>query len=152
MHMSQPNQTNPSPDDLLADFTNRVLDGEMSVPASPADAELRGLKETILRLKRTIPREAPDEKLLKRMQADFKERTRQAGVSTSSVWQLLRPRQRLTLAFVGIALVAILIAFPFLPLSTDPIQGTAGFQAQDVILLAGLGCVVVLLIWVGRRK
>ncbi len=149
--MSQPNQPDPSPDDLLADFTDRVLNGETSVPASPADAELRGLKETILRLKRSLPREAPDEKFLKRMQADFKVRTRKIN-STSSVWQLLQPRQRLTLAFVGIVLATILIAFPFLPVTNHPIQGTAGLQPRDLILLAGIVCVIVLLIWVRRRR
>lgn len=150
--MSQPNSTHPSPDDWLADFTDHVLDGETAVPTSHTDVELRGLEETILRLKRALPQAAPDGKLLRRMQADFKGRTRRAGVSPSSVWQLLQPRQRLTLAFVGLALAVLLVAFPFLPVTTDPIQGTAGFQARDAILLAGIGCVVVLLIWAARRK
>src|SRR5512134_3702034 len=108
MHMSHPNQPNPSPDDLLADFTDRVLDGEVVVPASPTDAELRGLEETILRLKRTLPQAVPDPKLFKRMQADFKVHARKANTPTSSVWQMLQPRQRLTLVFAGLALAAIL--------------------------------------------
>jgi hypothetical protein len=152
MHMSQPDPTHSSPDDLLADFTDRVLDGETSLSTSLSDAETRRLEETILHLKRTLPREAPDEKLLKRMQADFKARVRKAEPSPSSVWQLLRPRQRLVLAFAGLALAAILVMFPFLPLSTDPIDGTAGLQPAGVILLVGVVSVVLLLLWVRRHK
>jgi hypothetical protein len=85
------------------------------------------------------------------MQADFKVRNRKAN-SSSSIWQLLLPRQRLTLAFVGLALAAILIAFPFLPIANDPLQGTAGLQPQDMLLLAGILCVIVLLVWVRRHK
>jgi hypothetical protein len=152
MKMSQPNQTNLSLDDLLADFTDRVLDGKTSIPASPIDAELRGLEEMVLRLKQSLPQEAPDEKILKHMQTNFKVRVRQAGTSTSPTWGVLRPRQRLVLAFAGIALAALLIAFPFLPLTSDPVQGTAGFQPQDLLLLAGIVCVVALLFWTSRRK
>lgn len=150
--MSQSKPTQPSPDDLLADFTDRVLNGEISGPASSTDAEMRDLEKTILRLKQTLPQTALDEKTLKRLQADFKIRSRKSISSPTSVWQLLEPRQRLTLAFVGLALAVLLIAFPFLPVTTDPIQGTAGFQTQDVILLVGIGCMIVLLIWIGRRK
>lgn len=150
--MSQPNQPNPTPDDLLADFTDRVLNGKTSAPASPADAELRALEETVLRLKGTLPQEAPDPQTLKRMQADFKVRARKAGASTSSVWQSLRYPQRFALAFAGAMLATLLIVFPFLPSTGDPVQGTAGLQPQDAILLASVGCVIVLLFWMRRRK
>ncbi len=150
MKMSQPNQTNPTPDDLLADFTDRVLDGKTSIPASPADNELRGLEETVLRLKQSLTQEALDEKTLKHMQANFKARARQA--EPSPVWQFLRPRQRLVLAFAGAVLATILIALPLLTSNDNSVQGTAGFQSEGVLLLAGLGCVIVLLIWARRRK
>lgn len=152
MKMSQPNQTNPTPDDLLADFADRVLDGKTSVPASPADVELRGLEEMVLRLKQALPQEAPNEKMLRRMQTNFKVRARKAGVSTSPAWQFLRPRQRLLLAFAGTILVAILVMFPFLTSTSGPVQGTAGFQTQGLILLIGVGCVIALLIWARRRR
>jgi hypothetical protein len=152
MHMSQPIQPNPSPDDRLADFTDRVLEGEIAIPASHTDAELRGLEETILRLRRTLPHEALDEQTLKRMQADFKRRTRQASVSAPSVWQLLQPRQRFTLALAGLMLAIILIAVPLLPVTNEPIQGTAGLQPRDMLLLIGIVCVTILLIWVKHRR
>ena len=150
--MSQPNPNNPTPDDLLADFTDRVLDGKTSVPASPADAELRGLEEAVLRLKQTFPQEAPDEKTLRRLQADFRVRVRKADSPTIPAWRLARPRQRLVLTFAAVALAALLIAFPFLAPISGSMEGTAGLQPQDVVLLAGALCVIVLLIWVRRRK
>ncbi len=149
MKMSEPNQTQLTPDDLLADFTDRILDGQASVPAS--DPELRGLEETVLRLKQSLPREAPDEKTLKHLQANFRARVRQADSPTIPTWQVWRPRQRLVLAF-AVALAILLIAFPFLPLDNGPVQGTAGFQSQVVILLVGVVCVVALLLWTRRHK
>jgi len=152
MKMSQPNQPNPTPDDLLADFTDRVLNGKTSVPAFPADVELRALAETVLRLQQSLPQEAPDPQTVKRMQADFKVRARKARASSSSVWQSLRRPQRFALAFAGAVLATLLIVFPFLPSTSDPLQGTAGLPPQDTLLLVSLGCVIVLLIWVRRRK
>ncbi|HET9912671.1 MAG TPA: hypothetical protein VFQ13_12320 [Anaerolineales bacterium] len=150
--MSEPNQTNPSPDDLLADFTDHVLDGEISVPASRTDDELRGLEETVLRLKQSIPQAALDEKTLKRMQADFKVRARKSDSSRSSLWQALRPRQRFALAFAGVTLAALLIVFPLLTSANEPVQGTAGFQPQTVLLGVGIASLIVLLVWASRRK
>lgn len=150
--MSQPNQTNPAPDDLLADFTDRVLDGKTSIPASSPDSELRGLEEMVLRLQQSLPQKALDEKTLKRMQADFKVRTRKAGSSSVPFWQFLQPRQRLVLAFAGAVLAALLIVFPFLTSITVPVEGTAGVQPQAILLLIGISCVVALLIWARRHK
>ncbi len=151
MKMSEPNQTQPTPDDLLADFTDRVLDGKASVPASASDPELRSLEGTVLRLKQALPREAPDEKTLRHLQANFRARVRQADSPTIPTWQVWRPRQRLVLAF-AVALALLLIAFPFLPLDNGAVQGTAGFQSQVVILLVGVVCVVALLVWARRHK
>ncbi len=151
MKMSEPNPTNPTPDDLLADFTDRVLDEETPV-ASSTDAELRGLEETVLRLKRSLPQKALDEKILRHLQVNFKTRIRKVDSPLISTWQFLRPRQRLVLAFASVALVALLIAFPFLPFNSGSIEGTAGIQAQGVILVVGIVCVVALLVWARRHK
>jgi hypothetical protein len=150
MKMSEPNQTKPTPDDLLADFTDRVLDGKTSVPASPPNSELRGLEETVLRLKQTLSQEVPDLKKLRHMQANFRTRVRKADSPTIPAWQFLRPHRNLALAFT-VALAILLIAFPFLLLKNGPVQGTAGFEPRVAILLAGVVCVIVLLIW-ARRK
>ncbi|HSB02930.1 MAG TPA: hypothetical protein VLE49_19935 [Anaerolineales bacterium] len=150
--MSDSKQTNPTPDDLLADFTDRVLDGKASVPASPADAELRGLEETVLRLKQVLPQEAVEEKTLRRMQTNFRARVQKADSPTIPAWQFARPRQRLVLTFAAVALAILLVALPLLPFTNEPMQGTAGTQARDAVLLAGAACVIVLLFWARRHK
>jgi hypothetical protein len=152
MTMSESKQTNPTPDDLLADFTDRVLEGKNSEPVSPADAELRGLEETVLRLQQALPQEALDEKKLRWMQANFHARVRKADSPTIPLWQFPRPRQRLALVFAAVALAALLIAVPFLQFTSQPTPGTAGFQTQAVLLLVGVVCVAALLIWARRRK
>lgn len=153
MKMSQPNSTKPNPDDLLADFADRVLDGKTSVLASPADGELRGLEETILRLNQALPRESPDEQTLRRLQADFKARARRAGSSSKPVWQSQQSRQRLILVFAAIAILAVIfIALPFLTIGNGSTQATAGLQPGGAILLIAAGCIIAFLIWQGRRK
>ncbi len=152
MKMNEPNQTTPTPDDSLADFTDRVLDGRTSAPGSPADAELRGLEETVLRLGQALPREDPDEKTLRRMQANFKARMRKADSPTIPTWQFLRPRPRLALAFAMVVLALLVVALPLLTITSGPLEGTAGLQAQGLLLLVGIVCVIVLLVWARRRK
>src|SRR5512146_508428 len=116
MIMSEPNPTKSTPDDLLADFTDRVLDGQASAPASPADSELRSLEEAVLRLEQALPRQAPDEKTLRHLQANFQARVRKADCPTIPTWQFWRPRQRFVMAFAMVVLAVLLIAVPFLPL------------------------------------
>src|SRR5512140_1433522 len=152
MKMSESKQTNLSPDDLLANFTDQVLDGKTSAPVSPADAELRGLEETVLRLKQALPQDALDERTLRWMQANFHARVRKADSPTIPIWQFPRPRQRLALAFAAVALAVLLIAVPFLQFTSETTQGTAGFQTQGMLLLVGVVCVIALLIWARRRK
>ncbi len=151
--MTEPKQPTKNPDDLLADFTDRVLDGKTAVLASSADDELRGLEETIMRLNQVLPHKAPDEATLKRLQADFTSRARSAGRSSRPVWQSRQSRQRLILAFTAIViLVAIFIGIPFLLSGSGNIQATAGLQPQSILALVAIGGTVVLLIWLGHRK
>lgn len=153
MKMTQPKQSIKTPDDLLADFTDRVLDGKTAALASPADDELRGLEETVMRLKRALPHEAPDEATLRHLQADFRSRARSANRSSRPLWQSQQSRQRLILAFTAIViLAAIFIAIPFLLSGNGGVQGTAGLQPQSVLALVVIGGIVVLLIWLARRK
>ncbi len=152
--MSQPNPTKPNPDDLLADFTDRVLDGKTSVLASSVDSELRGLEETVLHLRQTFPQEVLDEKTLKHLQADFKARARKANSSSNKpVWQSQQSRQRLILVFTAVAILAVIfIALPLLTLGNGPTQATAGLQPGGAILLIAAGCIIVFLVWQGRHK
>lgn len=152
--MTQPDKPIQTPDDLLADFTDRVMDGKITAIASSSDQELRGLEETVMRFKRAFPTEPLDEKKLERMQADFKTRIRKESlISSRPAWQSRQFRQRFVLAFAAIAiLVAIFMITPFLTSGIGDVQGTAGLQSQSIVLLAILGGVIVLVFWLGRRK
>lgn len=151
--MTQPDKPTKTPDDLLADFTDRIMDGKTAVLASSSTDELRGLEETVMRLNRAFPKEPLDERTVKRLQADLKSRIRKAGSTSSPAWQSRQTRQRFVLAFAVVAiLAAIFIAAPFLTSGTGDVQGTAGLQPQSFALLAVLGCVAVLAFWLGRRK
>jgi len=144
----------PNLDDLLADFTDRVLDEKNTIAASSTEEELRGLEETILHLQRTLPQEAPDKAMQKRMLADFRSRTRSVERSSRSSWQSRQSRQRWSLAFIAIAVVAAIFFVTSLSLvDGGNIQATAGLQPQSVILLliAG-GCIIALFIWLKRRQ
>lgn len=153
MKMTQSNKPTQTPDDLLADFTDRVLDGKTAVLASSADDELRGLEETVMRLNRALPHESPDEATLKRLQADFRSRARSANRSSRPAWQSQQSRRRLILAFTAIViLAAIFIGIPFLLSGSGSVQGAAGLQSQSILTLVAVGCVIVLFIWLGRRK
>ena len=153
MKMTQSTKPTPNPDDLLADFTDRVLDGKTAVVASATDNELRSLEETVMRLHQGLPKGALNEQELRRMQADFKTRARRASMSSRPDWQSQQSRPWIIPAFAAIAIfAAIFILMPFLTTGSGEVQGTAGFQPQGAFLLLGVGGAIVLLIWLGRRK
>ncbi|HUI88280.1 MAG TPA: hypothetical protein VLX61_06100 [Anaerolineales bacterium] len=143
-------------DDVLADFTDHVLDGKPAVADSThSDEELRGLEETVLLLNQTFPSQAIDEKLVKRMQFDFKIRRQKIAVPARSVfWWSRQTLQRVVLAVVIIAIIiSIFLVIPFFPSGSGNIQGSAGLHPQSIGLLVVLAGVVLLLaIWLGRRK
>ncbi len=137
-------------DDQLADFTDRVLAEKTAALAS--DPELRQTEEVILRLKQAFPEQALEEKTVKRMQADFKSRLRKANPARPG-WQSRQTRQRIGMALAAAALlVAFLILTPFLFTGSGNVQGTAGLEPQSLGLLAGLAVILVLAIWLIRRK
>ena len=152
--MTKFKQNTPGLDDLLADFTDRVLDEKNTDIASFADEELRDLEETILHLHRTLPHEAPDRATINRLQTDFKSRVQKAERPSRPAWRSRQYRQRWALAFISIAIVAIIFIVTPLSLSGGGnLQGTAGLQPKSIIfvLIAG-GGIISLIIWLGRRQ
>ena len=150
--------TNPSPspkkmDDLLADFTDRVLDEKDSGFASSTNNELRALEGTVLRLQRTLPSKSLDKAMLKRMQADFKSRSKITGGSARTSWQSRQTRQRWALAFISLAILVVLfVATPFSSNGGGGLQATAGVQSQSIILiLAAAGGTIALFAWLRKR-
>ncbi len=140
-------------DAVLADFTDRLLDGKTPVSASASDEELRALEETLMRLNHVFPKELLDEKTRKHLENNFKVRARKASPAPSGfAWWSQRSRQRVILIFAAIVIMAIFIVTPFLSSGAGNVQGTAGFQTQGIALFVILGVVIVSFIWLGRRK
>jgi hypothetical protein len=142
--------------EALADFTDHVLNGKAStLHASDSDEELLGLEETALRLNLAFPQQAMDEKTIKRMQADFKMRRQKINASSHPVfWWSQQNRQRLVLAVAIVAIIlAVFLILPFFASGSGNTQASAGLHPQNIGLLAFLiGGVVLLAIWLGRRK
>ncbi len=150
--MSHSNPPPQNPEDQLADFTDRVLAGKTAALASPSDPELRQLEETALRLSQAFPGRTPDEKTSKHMLADFKSRLRRRDASRPA-WQSQQTRRQIGLALAGAAiLVSLVILVPFLTTGGGSTQGTAGLQPLNIGLLIGLGVVLILALWLVRRK
>lgn len=141
-----------NPDDLLTDFTDHVLDGKTGSPRFSTTDEMQRLEETVVRLNRALPYEILDEETLKRMQVNFKSRVG-AGPASRPAWQSQQSRQKFILSFAltGI-LVVIFIAIPFLLSPGGSVQATAGFQTQGILILSAIGCMIALMVWLGRRK
>lgn len=143
-------------DDQLADYVDRVRNAGINQTDSGADQELLGLEETILRLNRSFPKEALDEETIKRMQADFTIRRRRLDMQEQSNRPpLLRALFQSPLVLAAAALVLIGV-FVFLSPSLTPVEpgltGAAGLQIRLIYLLPIVGVVVLLALWLGRRK
>ncbi len=140
-------------DAVLADFTDRLLDGKTPLSASAPDEELRALEETLMRLNHVFPKEMLDEKTRKHLENNFKVRARKVSPAPSGfAWWSQRSRQRVILIFAAVVIMAIFIVTPFLSSGTGNVQGTAGLQTQGIALFVILVVVIVSFIWLGRRK
>lgn len=144
-------------DDRLAEFTDRLLDGQSEAPAPSGDPELRGLEETVVRLKGAFPKGALDPAATRRMQADFQARLRKESRDERSAWRSLRSRQSRQgfglLAGAVIIVLLLLVITPLLGLDNEGVLGTAGTQVPGLGVAAALGgLLLVVIIWLARRK
>lgn len=153
--MSQPNQSLKSNlDDRLADFTDEALAGRMQQSASRADGRLLPLEETVLRLKNAHPPAALDEARVKQMLVRLKSRIRRETQETERpFWKdwLTRPQARMAAAVLSVLLL-LALAFPFLTTSGSSTTATALTPAQGMYAAAGLAVVIVVILWIKRRK
>jgi hypothetical protein len=146
-------QTAQYQDDQLAEFTDRLLEGKADEVASSTDPELRGLEETVLRLKRAFPKGVLDASSARRLQSDFQARVRKENREQQPAWRSRQSRQRLGLVLAGIAIViVVLVITPLLPVDNGSILGTAGTQLPGIGLAIVLGALLLLALWQARRK
>lgn len=138
-------------DNHIADF----VDGKT---ASSPDPELVQLEETILRLKSTLPSDAPDIAKSKQMLVRLKARMkREEETKKIPFWKKLfnfqaNPQVGMILAVAMILIIAI-ISVPSLEIggSSNPVTGTAN---NSTSLLIGGGLIVMLLLvyWIFRKR
>jgi hypothetical protein len=145
-------------DERLADFTDRVLKDQISEADSNADAELRHLEETVLRLNRTLPQTSLDETAVKQMWVRMNARARrEAQKENEPFWKRwflpnqVRPQFGMALGFVAM-LVLLAVVIPSFTTGGGSTIGTALTSSQGIATIVVLGSVILLIFWFTRRK
>jgi hypothetical protein len=158
-------QTDTQKDDRLADFTDRLLDGETTPTASTLDEELLSLEKTLLRLNHALPPERLEEARVKQMLARLKARAKreeEERAARPSLWKRIfdfqsNPQVGLLIGAAAVV-VLVLVSLPGIPFPGSGVTGTAGSGPSavsvDVNIFAGVGLVLVLIVlyWISRRK
>lgn len=156
-----------TPDDQLAEFTDRVLDGETSAQDEATlapESELRTLEETVLRLKDAIPNDDPGEEVVARMWREIEKQSSVRGKRSllqalkeifepRNSWQSRHARQRWTLvvSIVGISIL-ILVIVPFMDAINSGLPGTGGGSISNTLVFALLGLLILVALWLFRRR
>ncbi|NJN78990.1 MAG: LPXTG cell wall anchor domain-containing protein [Anaerolineales bacterium] len=152
--MSQ--QLDHNKDNHLADFADQALQGKINQSASTSDAELVRLEETILRLKNTLPSNAPDAATSKQMLVRLKARMKREEESEKiSFWKKLfnfqsNPQIGMILTVAMVIIVAV-VTLPSLELGGDSVTGTAN-NTTSLLIGGGLVGILLLVYWIFRRK
>ncbi len=157
-----PNETPESLDDRLADFTDQVLAGKTEQSASRADDELLSLEETILRLNQAAPRVELNETEIKHMYARLNARIRrESGQAKPTFWQKWftgqrayshpRPQAAIMALILILGALALLIT-PMFSAGGPTLTATAFANTQTILTLGALAGVILLALWINRRK
>ena len=144
-------------DDRLAEFTDEILVAD-AVGVLEPDDELSQLKQTILRLKTAYPPVNVDGAQIKQMYVRFKNLAKHEDMKSElPIWRQwlgslqTRPLVRLTAAMAGILLIFLLLA-PAFSSAGSSITAFAFDPAQDALNICAVITVIVLFVWMLRRK
>lgn len=168
--MTQPQNHKKTIEDQLADFTDRILADkhvEQDEATFAPDPDLRALEQTSLRLKIAFGNELPEEAVIQRMQRNIiKQWNQEQEEASQSIWQKWfkyfkapeqkwqsqRSRQRFNMA-VSFAVIAVLLLVA-IPLLNDPTPNQPGASGQNLnsIVLIVVGGLILLVMWLFRRK
>lgn len=157
-------------DEQLADFTDKILsekNSKMDEAPFISDPELHALTQTALRLKNAVPDDGPSDVIIQRMRKNIAAQwKRQENKASETFWEklmrALRPpnqgwqpqhnRQRWNVAiYLAAAFALMLVSIPLLN-GISPNQSAASGQSLNAGLLAASGGLVLLAIWIIRRK
>jgi hypothetical protein len=138
----------------LADFTDDMLEGRMKQTASTADEDLLLLEDTVLRLSKTYPPVSLDEARVKQMQVRLKNRIRRETQETEQpFWKkwFARPQVRALIGVVSVLLLFV-IASPYLTAAGSSTTAAALTPTLGTFIALGLTIMLVLILWIKRRK
>lgn len=148
-------------DEWLANFADQVMDGKVNdLSTVDADADMRVLADTILRLKAAFPAEAADAASMKRVQArvmtharEEQERKARWNKFTGTEWfAQRRPRLAMTVALAALVLAVVTGPTLFSATAPNTTIGTAINSSLGWILLTLAGVVLAIGLWMTRKK
>jgi hypothetical protein len=147
-------------DEELSDFTDRVLKGQMKNTASDSDEELRGLEETILRLHSNMPSSPLEESTKKQMLVRLNARIRREKQQpqSRSFWASLfnatpsQPKFALAIGVIALLIAAVIVGPSLTGSGGSTVIGTAFSGSNSFILPAILLGLIVLILWLKRKK
>ena len=154
-NMSQPKHNQDfNLDDRLADFTDDVLDGKKQDEMPDREEELLQLKETILHLRTSFPPIEINEARTKQMYVRLKNRIKREEQEIKPAWWkrlFSSPQFVLVGTALGLLLIFVLI-FPSLTPAGSSTSATALTPVSGPIAAAVLTGLILIIVWIKRRK
>jgi LPXTG-motif cell wall-anchored protein len=151
-------QHDTNQDNHLADFADQVLQGKINTSASSSDADMVRLEETILRLKNTLPSNAPDAAKTKQMLVRLKARMKREEETEKipflkKLFDFQANPQVGMLVIIAAVLILAVITVPSLEFGggSNPTTGTAN-NNFNILIGGGVVGVLLLIYWIFRRK
>lgn len=148
------NSPKPNLDDRLAEFTDDILEGRKQDSVSGMEEELLQLEKTVIRLRTAFPPINVDEARTKQMQVRLKNRIKREEEEASlPFWKKLfsTPQYATMIGVVGLLIVFLLV----FPVTTAPGSSTTAAALNPAIgplAAVGLAAVILIILWIKRRK
>ena len=167
--MTKPRKSKTNIEDQLVDYSDHILGSNEQDEAkfAPNQDELETLKQTALHLKNAFENDDPDDIAVRRMRNNINRAWQQEKNETNDPfwqiwikelrlteqkWQSQRSRQRFSLGFSLVTVIALmLISIPFLGSNDFNQPGTSG-QNLNTILPIVFGGLILLVLWLFHRR
>ncbi len=142
-------------DDRLADFTDRLLAGEIEQDAAgrEPEPELAQMQETLRRMRQVFPPLETDIAMRNRIRSRLAIEWHRNSFPVRDAKRNFIPARRiwsLALAISTVAMIVLLVTF--LPLEQTGISGAAGTGTVLIALAIFIVVIAVLIIWQLRKK
>ena len=146
-----------SVDERLADYTDRLLAGDIPQEADLRDSgiELNQLQETIKRIRNAFPAKNPDPAMQNRIRINLTSELRKNKPEIGNVSRTSRvPRRTLQWSFAIGATIILVSILVFVPSGDLTIPGTAGINTDLIWIPIGIVLLIIagLIFWQVRKK